>query len=585
MKIAQSQSDRPSASSSASSSNKLLPYFRTAWNFPALDYLPIRAVAAILILGLCAIRAYVGLWGMRVYTHDAFSLLDGAWRIMNGQRPHIDFYTGLGPVSYLVTAGGVIIAAGNAAGLAYGQALFGCLAGLWAYRLSERRMGGLATIAMSAIVVLTAIVPTTIGDASTWITPGMTYNRFGYALVALLMIESSCACQPERPGDESWGGVSESWGGVSESWGGVSESWGGVSESWGGASTGLLLGLLLFLKVSYFLGAGFLLVALVPLKKQTRARWYGMAAAFAVVALAFAWYLRFDLPAVYNDLRIVAHAKQVTLGEYVVKDLLVSAVPFLFFAQLVAQSGASRGERNAMRIAGLAVCVTGLFLLITSWQFFGLPLNCVMAILLVDRVVAKTGGSQPLPAPRFLVLLFGCFFAFTYIVSEASGLNYAWRQKFHPAEYTTFTTPQLAGFNTPVEGDYFEYVKEGYGLLNQHRQARDTVTSLDFTNPFSFGLGMKPPAGGATWLQYGTNFDDAGPSPQRIFGDASLVMLPKLFSDKTLADSVPRLYGPYLKQHYALEAESLNWWLYRRREVMVNGLNGAWRKASAAANR
>jgi hypothetical protein len=547
LKTAQLAPDRPAAKASARSSSKLLPYFLTAWNFPVLDYLPVRALVAIFILGMCFIRAYVGLWGMRVYTHDAFSLLDGAWRILNGQTPHIDFYTGLGPVTYLITAAGVVIAAGNAAGLAYGQALFGCVAGLWAYRLADRRLGGLATIAMSTIVVLTAIVPTTIGDASTWITPGMSYNRFGYALMALLLIEASAARRPDRPGNEAWGG----------------------------ASTGLVLGLLLFLKISYFLGAGFLLVALVPLKKQTRERWYGMGAAFGITLLAFAWYLQFDLAAVYNDLRTVAHAKHVTLGEYVVKDVLVSAIPFLFFAQLVSQNGASRWERNAMRIAGLSVCLAGIFLLLTSWQFFGLPLNCVMAILLVDRVVPKSAGIAPSQAPRFLVLLFGCFFAFTYIVSEASGLNYAWGQKLHPAAYTSFTTPRLAGFNTPVERDYFEYVNEGYDLLNQHRRARDTVASLDFTNPFSFGLGMKPPSGGTTWLQYGTNFDDAGPSPERVFGDASLVMLPKLFSDKTLADSVPRLYGPFLKQHYALEAESLNWSLYRRRDG----------KASAARNR
>ena len=43
-------------------------------------------------------------------------------------------------------------------------------------------------------------------------------------------------------------------------------------------------------------------------------------------------------------------------------------------------------------------------------------------------------------------------------------------------------------------------------------------------------------------------------------------MLPKLFSDKTLSDSIPRLYEPFLKQHYTLDAESLNWWLYRRKD-------------------
>ncbi len=32
------------------------------------------------ILGACGIRAYVGLWGARIYTQDAFSMLDAAWR-------------------------------------------------------------------------------------------------------------------------------------------------------------------------------------------------------------------------------------------------------------------------------------------------------------------------------------------------------------------------------------------------------------------------------------------------------------------------------------------------------------------------
>jgi hypothetical protein len=76
---------------------------------------------------------------------------------------------------------------------------------------------------------------------------------------------------------------------------------------------------------------------------------------------------------------------------------------------------------------------------------------------------------------------------------------------------------------------------------------------------------MKPPLGGTTWLQYGTNFDDThGPSAERVFGNARLVMLPKVFSDLTLPETVPRIYGPFLKRHYRLAAESGSWWLYRR---------------------
>src|ERR1700681_4846280 len=97
--------------------------FLALWNFPVLDCLPIRALVALIILGLCLVRGYVGMWGSRIYTQDAFPILDGAWRVINGQRPHVDFYTGLGPMTYLMTAAGMVIAGGNAAGLAYGQAI------------------------------------------------------------------------------------------------------------------------------------------------------------------------------------------------------------------------------------------------------------------------------------------------------------------------------------------------------------------------------------------------------------------------------------------------------------------------------
>src|ERR1039458_7597176 len=49
------------------------------------------------MLGVCMIRAYIGLATMRIYSHDAFVFLDGGWRLLNGQIPHRDFYSDLGP--------------------------------------------------------------------------------------------------------------------------------------------------------------------------------------------------------------------------------------------------------------------------------------------------------------------------------------------------------------------------------------------------------------------------------------------------------------------------------------------------------
>jgi len=542
---------------SAKFTNAVRPQFIAAWNLPALNHFRFRALLVAFILSACFIRAYVGLWGSRIYTQDAFSILDGAWRVLNGQKPHIDFYTGLGPLIYLMTAAGVAIAHGNAVGLAYGQALFGCLAGLWAFCLSQKRLRGLGAMLVPVVVALLTIVPINIGEWPDAITPGGIYNRCGYALLSLLMIES---CASARSDPKS-------------------------SEFCGGLSTGAVLGMLLFLKMSFFMGAIFLLAVLLPLRSQTRQRWYGMGAAFCITVLAFLCYLSFDLAAVYIDLRTVAHAKHVMVGWYLVKDVVVCAFPFLLLVHLISRGVVSRREYHAIRVAGLGVCLAGLFLLMTSWQFFALPLDSVMAILLLERVLPQTMQLQNSPLPRLSPLLLGALFAINFIASQGAGLSYALSQKLHQTPHTSFTAPALLGFNSTAETDYVKHVNEGCQLLDEHRRPLDTVLALNFTNPFSFGLGMKPPAGGTTWLQYHTDFDEDGPSPERVFGSASLVMLPKSFSDRTLPDTVPRIYEPFLKAHYVLAAESRNWWLYRRKHTDAGGAVATFNKASAAVRR
>ena len=62
---------------------------------------------------------------MRCYSHDAFMVLDGAWRMLNGQRPHLDFNSMIGPAAYLPTVVGFRLASNTSAGFGYGQALVG----------------------------------------------------------------------------------------------------------------------------------------------------------------------------------------------------------------------------------------------------------------------------------------------------------------------------------------------------------------------------------------------------------------------------------------------------------------------------
>lgn len=88
----------------------------------------------------------------------------------------------------------------------------------------------------------------------------------------------------------------------------------------------------------------------------------------------------------------------------------------------------------------------------------------------------------------------------------------------------------------------------------------------------------RPPArGGSLWLYYQDNFNEiVGLPPERIFGDAELVMVPKDIWDPGRFAHTLRFYGPYLETHYGRVAESLCWVLHRRVDRRAVGHPGAF---------
>src|SRR5690242_17489644 len=77
------------------------------------------AIAVLLAIFVGA-AFYIGMVPTRHYPADNFWLPSVAWRLLWGQRPHVDFSSGVGPVSYIVTAVGIKLARGTADGVGYG---------------------------------------------------------------------------------------------------------------------------------------------------------------------------------------------------------------------------------------------------------------------------------------------------------------------------------------------------------------------------------------------------------------------------------------------------------------------------------
>jgi hypothetical protein len=267
---------------------------------------------------------------------------------------------------------------------------------------------------------------------------------------------------------------------------------------------------------------------------------------------------------------MVSGAKSARISWFIVDNLYLPVafyLGFIFASARFLWFGGGRPAARTIGIAGVAVCLAGIFLLSTNFQFYGLPLNAMAAILVLQQIAAHPRAASSHKLKQAGLLLWGSLLVAGDLGYEALGLGFgAWgRHSWEETAGGSFHAAALRGFRT-FEASYVDLVNDGLALLNQHRRPDDTVMSLDFSNPFSYALGMRPAPGGATTFHYRGNFNDAHyPAPERLFGGASLVMIPVEPTEKGLARSVPRIYGPYLEEHFHPIGESKGWRIYRRR--------------------
>ena len=414
--------------------------------------------------------------------------------------------------------------------------------GGWAYLLARGRLSDFGRLLLCSVIVSSAAAPLALGYPPNLLSPGMTYNSYGYCFVALILLESFIPSKTTRR----------------------------RSALFGGASTGVILAILIFLKITFFVGAAVLFIALAAVRPQTKQRWAGLLCGFSTAAMLFIAYMRFELRPMWDDLAILAGAKRFRPDYYQIGSILESAVLLLIFSVSVALFLHGKGEKKealAIFLAAPAVCATGLVLIFTSFEPNGFPLQAVLPILIVDLLNRRAVlGSSPDRAFHLSLLLWGTLMVITMLVPDALSLSYGFVQKIRlDHRYAPMQSPVLGQFACVKEDQaYGTWVNDGLALLKSYKRPGDTVMSLDFSNPFSYALSMKPARGGAIALQYETTFNDTyRPTPEWLFGHASLVMVPREFFEDNSRDSIPRLYGPYLNAHFHFVSESALWRLYR----------------------
>ena len=120
----------------------------------------------VILVALAGLVLYAGTMVQTVFGHDALVLLDGAWKVLYGYRPHADFYTPLGPLNYVLPALAMTVCGPDAFAISLANLVFclTCVLGAWFLlksRLTPLHCVVLLALAAVGMLVAEQLSPTT----------------------------------------------------------------------------------------------------------------------------------------------------------------------------------------------------------------------------------------------------------------------------------------------------------------------------------------------------------------------------------------------------------------------------------------
>jgi len=518
-----------------------------------------------ILIAICVGVAWIGAVPTSIDGHDNFFLLENGWRALHGLRPHLDFWSPWGPLMFLLVALGLKLSHFSPDGLAYGSAIFALVIGLWTYNICRTRLTPVPRALLALYTAILACSPHPIGSSPASLSPAMVYNRYGYALLVIILAE----CFQHIDGS----GL-------------------GSKEILGGSSTGAALSLTLFLKASYFLAGLGLVGASFILWFPSRRRFLGLVLGFSGVTLLGLAYMHFELAAMLRGLRLGAAARTQSLSldtplhsvSGQVLPLLCGISVALAAVFLKPRWPGRLGELHLPMTAAI-VSIADIALLTTNMQPSGLPLLGALAILISDRLGdpkyrSFTDDHQYALPYCASVLLLIQLLILPQLAFDAAAFPIAALRKIHPPSSCAvrFAESRVTGLilcdrpdlNPAQRGSngstYTTYVNDGTSLLLRYSKPSDKVLTMDMQNPFPYVLGWLPPKGGFASAAFNYTFSaQFRPSFDEYFGDTSAVMIPKHPAQPEYFNGLYEIYGQELERKFAVVAESDWFRLYKRR--------------------
>lgn len=516
--------------------------------------------SALILLG--AASASIGAVPTHVYGHDVMLFVAMGWRTLNGQRCHLDYVSGWGPVLPVLAGVGLFLSKHVIEGIGYAISLFGFLVGACSYLLTSGRMSAWPRILVSLYLTLLCVAPFPLGLIPTGLSFAMIYNRMGYGLIGLVLLEAFQTS--EGPGR-------------------------GRSDALGGFSSGFIALTAFCLKASFgFVALGFIFLSLI-ISNRSKPRIAGLSAGAGAAFLLLLIYLRFHLAPMVRDLTMTAASRRqsfpwhfaATFALLHMGDLLLVVLLGFCVSWALAPS---HPWWAAYRFTVLAVAVAGadFLLLLSNQQESGLPLSGVFGLMVLNIAVAHRAPVSDSThrfetAWRIALACLALLPVVPRIAFDFAGTAWGFAQKrapMHAASLARFDAPVLSPLllydaKPPASNGsvYVNYVNDGLNTLRRMERPGEKVTTLDMANPFPYALGQPPPLGGMSAISYNSSLSASDhPPPSLFFGNADLVMVPKRPANPlTEQGPIYDLYSRSLHDTFTVVAETDWWYVFRRK--------------------
>lgn len=529
----------------------------------------ITLVATILLLVLLIPGAtYAG-----NYVHDIMIFYDVADRILDGQVPNRDFHSALGPLAFLLPAVGLWLSGSLGGMFPAATTIFTLLMLPLLLYVCLSRLRLLYGVGFGIFISFLVIVPLNPGGSFDTTSYAMFYNRFGWALLSMLVL----LALPRRAEVGS--------------------------RALDAIVVAVLLALMFYLKISYAAVALVFSIGLIFLSPLGTAAAGGLLLAAAIVlGVDLLWG---GTSGYIADLRNAGAASGL-LGEGGLAQLTFELLEnvtgsFVFLLLLVIAFLRGVGWRTLLLL--LAIGGAGLLIINQNAEATGVltfvPAG-MLAVLAPAARESKPEDSWPLIAGSLLIATLAVPFVTTaaasllyqfvmgikggrggpYEVSidglrareghlESSDpalhtLRSAYRSGF--ANVALLNVARHARLRQPLgQAEYLHTVVDGVRLLKSDPSFRGSIFVLDFANPMNAFLGRSAPLNTDAWNHFNRTFTAKVHRPaEAVFRDVELVMEPKAPSELTTSQNLRSVYGAYVERHFRLAAESDYWRLWQR---------------------